>query len=217
MNISISHLIAGYTKGQPAIKIPHLELTHEDKVVFIKGSNGSGKTSFLKVLYNGIRTIEGQVLIDQNELNEKTRTNWLEKIGVCLHIGLSYNHLSVEENIRLVRYLYPLAPLNYQSSLFDSLNLVKISTKKASELSVGQRKRLDLFLAMQHMPQLVLLDEPTSNLDSENAALIHSIIRDYSQHKNMQFIITSNNENEISIFDTKVIKITNGEILENNT
>ena len=49
MNISISHLIAGYIKGEPAIKIPHLELTHEDKVVFIKGSNGSGKTSFLKV------------------------------------------------------------------------------------------------------------------------------------------------------------------------
>ena len=49
MNISISHLIAGYIKGEPAIKIPHLELTHEDKVVFIKGSNGSGKTSFLKL------------------------------------------------------------------------------------------------------------------------------------------------------------------------
>lgn len=215
MNISISNLIAGYTKGEPAIKITHLELTREDKVVFIKGSNGSGKTSFLKVLYNGIRTFEGQVLIDQNELNAKTRTIWLEKIGVCLHNGLSYNHLTVEENIRLICYLYPIAPLEYRSSLFDSLNLVDISTKKASDLSVGQRKRLDLFLAMQHMPQLVLLDEPTSNLDSENAALIHSIIREYSQHKNMQFIIASNNEIEISHFNTKVIQITNGEMCLN--
>jgi ABC-type multidrug transport system ATPase subunit len=93
--------------------------------------------------------------------------------------------------------------------------IADISTKKANELSVGQRKRLDLFLAMQHMPQLVLLDEPTSNLDSENAALIHSIIRDYSKYKNMQFIIASNNENEIALFDTKVVQITNGEILVN--
>ncbi|MHA8108807.1 ATP-binding cassette domain-containing protein [Aquirufa sp. A-Brett2-W8] len=215
MNILISHLIAGYIKGEPAIKIPHLELTNEDKVVFIKGSNGSGKTSFLKVFYNGIRTIEGQVLIDQNELNEKTRTNWLSKIGICLHNGLSYNHLSVEENKRLISYLYPPAPHDYRSLLFNSLNLAEISTKKANELSVGQRKRLDLFLAMQHMPQLVLLDEPTSNLDSENAALIHSIIRDYSQYNNMQFIIASNNENEIALFDTKVVQITNGEILVN--
>jgi len=215
MNISISHLIAGYTKGEPAIKIPHLELTHEDKVVFIKGSNGSGKTSFLKVLYNGIRTYQGHILIDQNELNAKTRTNWLKKIGVCLHNGLSYNHLSVEENIRLVRYLYPSAPHDYRSSLFNSLNLAEISTKKASELSVGQRKRLDIFLSMLHKPQLVLLDEPTSNLDNENAVIILSIIRDYSLHKNMQFIITSNNENEISLFNTKVIEITNGEMLLN--
>jgi ABC-type multidrug transport system ATPase subunit len=213
--ISISHLIAGYTKGEPAIKIPHLELTNEDKVVFIKGSNGSGKTSFLKVLYNGIRIFQGYVSIDQNELKSKTRTNWLKKVGICLHNGLSYNHLTVQENIRLVRYLYPLAPPDYSSSLFDSLNLVEISTKYASELSVGQRKRLDLFLSMQHMPQLVLLDEPTSNLDSENAALIHSIIRDYSQHKNMQFIIASNNEVEISLFNSKVIQIANGEILLN--
>ena len=212
MYIQIKDLLAGYQRGIPAISIPDWEMNDDDRIIIVQGSNGSGKSSFLKVLFGGISTQSGQIFVGSVQLNTKSKSNLLKHIGVCLHNGLSYDHLTVDENIRLFGYVFPPASDDFVNSLYHSLDLNSIRDKKAGNLSVGQRKRLDVYLSLQHKPQLVIMDEPTANLDSANVALILAIIRDYAMHKAMQFVIASNNKNESSVLQARVVQIVDGEV-----
>lgn len=213
MEIQIRNLVAGYKRGIPVISVPSWGLNYYDKIVVVQGQNGSGKTSFLKVIFGGIPIHSGQIFLGNEELKVKTKSTWLKKIGICLHKGLSYDHLSVKENVRLFGYIFPKAPEEYLNSLYHSLDLYQIDHVKAANLSTGQRKRLDFYLSLQHLPQMVILDEPTANLDPANSELILSIIRDYSIKRNIQFIIASNNESEVSLLNARVVQIVHGEVL----
>lgn len=137
----------------------------ENERVFILGNNGSGKSSLIEVLLDNIKA-SGQIL---------------RHLPAKRHIGLLFDQVpfsplyKVKEVVHLYGLLFHLHQSAYQPIL-ERLNLPAIMNKKIGKLSTGERKRLGLFAALFHNPQLLLLDEPLSGIDPNSVQQINELI-----------------------------------------
>lgn len=133
--------------------------------VFILGNNGSGKSSLIDVFLDNIKA-SGKIL---------------RQMPTKHHIGLLFDQVpfsplyKVKEVIHLYGLLFHLEQNAYQPIL-ERLNLPAIMHKKIGKLSTGERKRLGLFAALFHHPQLLVLDEPLSGIDPNSVQQINELI-----------------------------------------
>ena len=213
MNVRISNLIAGY-KNKPAIILNKFEINERDKIIIIEGKNGSGKTSFLKALFKATSENSGEIYFDNILYSKKTKSEILKKIGFCLIPGLSFSHLSLVQNINLYKLLHDNCSTNFAYELIEKLKFEEYKNIKCSNLSVGTRKIADFIIAVFHHPELVILDEPTANLDFEITKGLINTISFLVENKNMQFIIASNDIMNFENLNYRKIQIENGKILD---
>ncbi|MHA8056981.1 ATP-binding cassette domain-containing protein [Aquirufa nivalisilvae] len=213
MNISINDLIAGYDK-KPAIILNNFEIRESDRIIIVEGKNSSGKTSFLKSLVKATPNNSGEIYFDDILFSEKTRSGIIKKIGFCLITGLSYPHLSLVQNIGLYKLLYDDYSINFVDELIEKLNFQTYKNLKCSSLSIGKRKIADFIIAVFHHPELVILDEPIANLDSETIERLITTISFLVENEGMQFIIASNDIENFNHLKYRKIQIADGKILE---
>lgn len=153
----------------------HLEQGHR---LLIKGRNGSGKSTLLKCLAGLLIPIEGDI-------------HPPEKIGyAALDLNL-YPSLSATEHLEFAAQLRETAPQT--TELLTKVGLDPKSSKPCRTYSTGMRARLKLALALQHKPDLLLLDEPTAALDSDGRDLIGSIMSSFPG----AIIYASNDETDV--------------------
>ncbi|MQL55760.1 ABC transporter ATP-binding protein [Acidianus ambivalens] len=147
---------------------------NENEKVFIKGPNGSGKTTLLYLLYGILRPNMGYIKIFGEEPSVKMRQDILY---------MSEEHLIFLENLSLndnLKFIFSLRRFDYDN-VYKLLNLFNIPLdKKPYQLSSGQRKLAKLSLAFSSMAKILLLDEPTANLDVENSKIISEMIKKYN-------------------------------------
>lgn len=144
-------------------------------VVAVTGRNGAGKTTLLRIAAGLILPDEGSVRI-QGRDPERERTACQRRIGF-LSAGNSglYGRLRVEQHLDFWARLALLPRAQRRPAIESSLDrfaLHELCGKRVDRLSMGQRQRLRVALALLHAPELVLLDEPLTSLDDEGAALL---------------------------------------------
>src|SRR5438477_4821752 len=131
------------------------------------GPNGAGKTSTLSAIEGLLKPTSGSILIRQVDVRAHPgKAKAL--IGVQLQSTSFQSELKISEIVKLYAGLYGV-PLT-KPAIFDSLTEIHLSdeaSRRFSQLSGGQQKRLALLIATVHDPPLVLLDEPTSGLDPQ--------------------------------------------------
>ena len=132
------------------------------EVTLLVGANGAGKSTLLRV-------IAGLARPDAGEVVRQSRT-----IGFLSHHLFIYGRLSVRENLRLFASVQA---ANDIDGLIERLELSKVVDQAVSELSKGMQARVGIARAFIAQPDLVLLDEPTSNLDEKGTALLVSEIK----------------------------------------
>lgn len=132
------------------------------EVTLLVGANGAGKSTLLRV-------IAGLARPDAGEVVRQSRT-----IGFLSHHLFIYGRLSVRENLRLFASVQA---ANGIDDLIERLELSKVVDQPVSELSKGMQARVGIARAFIAQPDLVLLDEPTSNLDEKGTALLVSEIK----------------------------------------
>ncbi|SVB66302.1 uncharacterized protein METZ01_LOCUS219156 [marine metagenome] len=147
----------------------------EGEFVAVRGPSGSGKTTLLLTLGGMQRPSEGSVQLDRHDLYalspaERARLRSSE-IGFVFQMFHLVPYLDLLGNVLLACPGKPSVAVRQRAGrLLDELDLAKRANHRPGELSAGERQRLAVARALLNRPKLILADEPTGNLDSENAA-----------------------------------------------
>jgi heme exporter protein A len=146
--------------------------------LLVLGPNGAGKTTLLRILATLLRPSGGEVLVLGCAL---PREAWKlrGRIGYLGHEPLLYRDLSGRENLRFHARLHGIGGEDGEARIEALLAAVKMERRadeRVVELSAGMRQRLAICRCVLHEPELLLLDEPDSNLDAEGRELAHELI-----------------------------------------
>lgn len=154
--------------------IKEIDLTIGRGEVFgLLGPNGAGKTTTLECI-EGMRRFDGGSIRVGGCDPEKDSEELRRRLGVQLQASALPEHMKVKEAIRLISGYG--AGENCDIS-YDKFGIDAFREKQYGQLSVGQKRRLHLFLAMIHHPEILILDEPTAGLDVQSRAELHDEIR----------------------------------------
>ena len=220
MNIlEVEHLTKVYGKEDTKVNaLNDVSFTVEHgEFVAIIGPSGSGKSTLLHILGGVDNATSGSVVIDGTDiskLNESALAIFRRR-----QIGLIYQFynlipiLTVEENISLPLSLDGRKVDKRQvRDLVETLGLEHRMKHLPNQLSGGQQQRVSIGRALINNPSLLLADEPTGNLDSENSKEIISLLRLFNQEFKQTVIIITHDE-KIALSADRVIAIEDGKIV----
>ena len=174
--ISVAGLRRDYG-DRPALDGVGFELAGGESLVVL-GPNGAGKTTLLRVLATLLRPSGGEATVLGCSLPDEA---WKlrGRIGLLGHEPLLYRDLSGRENLRFQARLHGLGSAGAEARIEDLLRAVGMERRadeRIAELSAGMRQRLAICRCVLHEPELLLLDEPDSNLDAEGRELARTLI-----------------------------------------
>jgi ABC-2 type transport system ATP-binding protein len=191
----------------------------EGDIFGIIGQSGSGKTTLLNMIIGFYEPDEGKVSFqfDENKKPKELHKNLQEikkKFGFATQISSFYPKLTIKENLFHFGKLYgietPVLKAN-RNSLLEFTELKIHQNKLAEHISRGMQKRLDLSCSLIHKPKVLLLDEPTADLDPILQKEILYLIQQANK-QGITVIIASHHLNEIEKICNKVALIHNGKI-----
>jgi heme exporter protein A len=179
------------------------ELTQPGSVC-IAGPNGSGKSTFLKIIVGLLRPARGKtsLLLDGRELSASAARQHLGLVAPDLFL---YGELTAAENLTFFARLRRLQNPNRDWN--DTLAFVGLegrAKERVGNFSSGQRQRMKYLVATLHNPPLLLLDEPTANLDDAGRAIVSNIVNEQRQRR---ILIVATNDREEYAFGDRVVSL----------
>ena len=175
------------------------------------GPSGVGKSTIIKLITGQSNADKGTVEVLNNNIMNKKGLNTKE-VGVVTDSFGFMERLTCYENLLLFCHIYNQNPLIIDS-LLEDLNLLEEKNKKVSALSKGMRQRLHLARAMMNNPAVLVLDEPTSDIDPKTQQKVHDMIRRF-QHTGMTVFLTTHNMQEAAELCDRIAIMKDGEIKE---
>ncbi|MCX7610686.1 MAG: ABC transporter ATP-binding protein [Ignavibacterium sp.] len=169
---------------------------HSNFVLGISGSNGSGKSTLVKIIAGVLSPTKGNVnhFVNGEKIDYEKLFNFIGFVSPYL---ILYEEFSAEENLKIISKIRGIKyEAEYIKELLAKMNLYSRRKDIVKTYSSGMKQRLKFIFALMHRPNLLILDEPTSNLDNEGKESVYSIIKNYSL-KNI-VIIASNEEQDLA-------------------
>jgi putative ABC transport system ATP-binding protein len=163
--------------------------------VVINGPSGSGKTTLLMTIAAMLRPSSGKVCIGGKKVYDmsiRARANFrAENIGFVFQLFYLVPYLNVFENIALARQSTDRGSMtNELERLVKQFGLERRAFHKPSQLSAGEKQRTAIARALLNRPQLILADEPTGNLDVENATAVLGYLDDFHRDGGTVIVVT---------------------------
>ncbi len=217
--LEVKNLCKTYGKGDTMVKaLDDVSFSVEKgEFIAIIGPSGSGKSTLLHILGGVDVPTSGSVIIDKTDISQLNETALA--IFRRRQIGLVYQFynlipiLTVQENLTLPLLLDGRKPNpEIVNSLVSQLGLDQRLNHLPNQLSGGQQQRVSIGRALINNPALLLADEPTGNLDSENSREIISLLRRFNNEYNQTVIIITHDE-RIALAADRVIAIEDGKIV----
>ncbi len=217
--LEVKNLCKTYGKGDTMVKaLDNVSFSVEKgEFIAIVGPSGSGKSTLLHILGGVDVPTSGNVIIDKTDISQLNETALA--IFRRRQIGLVYQFynlipiLTVEENLTLSLLLDGKKPdAKTVGNLVNQLGLEQRLQHLPNQLSGGQQQRVSIGRALINNPALLLADEPTGNLDSENSREIISLLRRFNKQSNQTVIIITHDE-RIALSADRVIAIEDGKIV----
>ena len=171
---------------------------NEGETVVVAGPSGSGKSTLLACLAGIDEPDGGHVVVDGERMSRRDETTRAAlratKLGILLQSGNLFDHLTVEQNIRLQLGLAGKAPGERRGSRIDEvLELVGLTHRRnarPAQLSGGEAARAGLAVALAPAPPVLLADEPTGEVDAETEQRILQIFDDHKRDGGASLIVT---------------------------
>ncbi|MCR4965175.1 MAG: ABC transporter ATP-binding protein [Bacteroidales bacterium] len=183
----------------------------DSQVVTIVGPSGAGKSTLLHIIGTLDRADSGSVVIqgtDISRLKDQALSDFRNR-----HIGFvfQFHHLLPEftavENVALPAMIAGLSKreaLVKAEELLDFLHLKERISHKPSELSGGEQQRVAVARALVNKPEIILADEPSGNLDTDNARKLHQLFFELRDQFHQTFVIVTHNEELAALSDCKI-------------
>lgn len=193
-----------FFKGEPreVHALRDINLTIEEgEFTLFSGASGCGKTTLLNVIGALDSCDSGKIYLDEKEissLDEDTRTTLrLNELGFVFQAYNLVPVLSVEENIGFIMRLRGFSDEEIRRRVFEVATLLKIEDKLKSlpnTLSGGQQQRVAVARAVAAKPKIILADEPTANLDSNNSQILMNMMRELNEKEGVSILFASHDE-----------------------
>ena len=171
------------------------------KIIHLKGRNGIGKTTLIKILVNMLFPTTGEIYWNGKNI-KKNLYEFFANLTYIMDIQTSKNELTVSENIRFWMKLFSSSIKSKQlDGIFDLLSLDKFKNTQVNFLSKGEIRKLELFRLVIEQKKLWILDEPYVGLDESTYELINETFRNHIENNGMIFFSSHHNP-ELQNMDT---------------
>jgi putative ABC transport system ATP-binding protein len=204
----------------PALRGVSLEV-QEGEFVAIMGPSGCGKSTMLHLLGGLLTPTAGRIVIDDEDItaasDAKRTAVRRKKIGFVFQRFNLFPTLTAEGNLRLAERIHGNGGGGDPQRRREVLRLLGLEGKlhhKPLELSGGEQQRVALARAVVTRPAIVLADEPTGNLDSENSALVLNMFQELNYRFNQTIIMITHNP-EAAAMCKRIVQMRDGHIVEN--
>lgn len=217
---------ASFSYNQKQIIIDNITLTLQSgEILSILGPNGVGKTTFLKSAIGLLKWKAGKSLIDSKDINDFSSKKLWQKIayvpqakqtsfaftafemvlfGRNMHLGALKNPSKEDENI--------------SAKVMEEIGVYDLKDKYLSQMSGGELQMVLIARAMASMPQMLVLDEPESNLDFKNQLIVLNTIKNLSRKKGLSIILNTHYpEHALELSDYSLILRRNLKPIYGNT
>ncbi len=188
---------------------------HRGEIVAYAGPNGAGKSTTVKLLSSVLAPDQGTICVLGLD-PWRDRRRYVNKIGVVFgqRTELWWDH-PVASSFEWKRVVWDIPDERYQRMLAilkELLGLNEFFNSLARELSLGQKMRADLGLALIHEPEILFLDEPTIGLDVLAKRNVLQFIKDLNQRKNVTIMVTSHDMSDLEELAGRIVMIDKGKI-----
>ncbi len=218
--IKLEHVSKSYSAGTPALNDVNLEIA-DGEFVFIVGDSGSGKSTLIRLLLKELEPSEGRVMINGKVLGKikhKQLPKFRRKIGVVFQDFRLLKDRNVFDNVAFAQKVVgePNSRIKKQVPLM--LSMVGLAAKYRSypkQLSGGEQQRVAIARALVNDPDILLADEPTGNLDNNNAWEIMKLLEEINSRGTTVVVVTHNLE-IVKVMKKRVITIKKGTIVSDS-
>lgn len=188
----------------------------------ILGESGSGKTTLLNILYGIENKYEGDYILCGKRIQRNSIKEWdkirNKEIGIVFQDFKLLDQISVYDNLKYTYFLNPSNETQRINEVLDIVNLLDEKHQIVHTLSGGQKQRLAFARAILNEPKIILLDEPTGNLDNDNVEIIIDYINKIKKDK---IVIIITHDDRLKDFSDVILKLEDKKLIEikeiNNT
>jgi ABC-type lipoprotein export system ATPase subunit len=178
--------------GNKYFDFPDINLDSGENLLII-GNSGIGKTTLLHLLAGILKPESGSINISGTDISKFSDTE-LDKfrgdnIGIVFQKPHFISSLTINENLKLAKYLSPSKTSGDAKKILESLNIKDKYQQKPNQLSEGEKQRASIALALINSPSLILADEPTSSLDDFNCDNVIKLLKTQAKDHKAQLIV----------------------------
>ena len=220
MRIKIDGMEFGYS-SVPVLKDIVLDLEGPQFVTII-GPNGVGKSTLIHCMNKVLKPSKGTVLVNDQDVSDMKLKDIAKIIGYVPYTSSDTFPLSVVDTVLMGRSPHTgwkpkEADLNIVYNVLKLLDIDDLAMRPFNELSAGQHQRVMLARGLAQDPQILLLDEPTSNLDIRHQLEVTRLLRDLSRTQDLLVVMISHDINISAKFSDRMILLKGGTIFATGT
>ena len=204
MIVDIKKLTKTFSDGSKklhVLKDINLQIDKES-IITIKGPSGSGKSTLLSIIGTLDNADSGELLINGISIEDNTNIDKLrnKSIGFVFQFHNLISELTLEENVSLPKMIAK-EQLGKKEliELFEYFDLKDRMNSFPNDLSGGEKQRVAVMRAIINNPSIIIADEPTGNLDKENALKMMSLFQKLNTEKKLTIIVATHDENVFNI------------------
>ncbi|MBQ1802362.1 cell division ATP-binding protein FtsE [Lachnobacterium bovis] len=218
--IKLENVSKEYVAGVPALSDISINID-EGEFVFVVGDSGSGKSTFIKLLLKELDPTTGTIWINDKPLNKIKRRQipkLRRNIGVVFQDFRLLKDRNVYENVAFAQKVIGENNLHIRKKVSKMLSLVGLAAKYRSvprQLSGGEQQRVAIARALVNEPKILLADEPTGNLDNNNAWEIMKLLEEINNRGTTVVVVTHNME-IVKVMNKRVITMKKGVIVSDS-
>lgn len=219
--IKVEHAYKIYKNGTTAVADLNVSID-KGEFVFVIGSTGSGKSTFIKMLYREEKPTKGSVIvggIDVSKLRNSKVYKLRRKLGVVFQDFKLLPKLNVYENVAFALETLGLPQDEIRFKVMKAIEAVGLKEKTRnlpSELSGGEQQRVSIARAIVNKPKLLICDEPTGNLDPDTSKEIMDVLLKINKEYETTIIMATHDKELVNRMKKRVLVIEDGVLVSDS-
>ena len=224
--LALERVSAGYGHTRGSERVVHevsLQL-HRGEMVALIGPNGAGKSSLLRVVSGVLRPDTGRALLDGRDLAQMSARDLAQRVAVVAQESAIPSGLFVREMVSLGRTPYArllLGPTAQDRHAVDwaitAAGIENLASRFVDELSGGERQRVILARALAQQPDLLLLDEPTANLDLHHQVAMLELVRGLTRSRGLTVLAAVHDLQLAALYCDQVALLDHGRLVSHGS